>query len=117
MNSITPNTIADVVEFKGETYLCYKNPAINIALIRGTTADEYGNISLKKSRNPCVMSLAMAAKACGGKVIAQVKRLAKTGSLHPHSVLVPGIMVDAVVVDENQSYSGGEKLNPALTGK
>lgn len=118
LNSVTPNNTADVVEFKGETYLCYKNPTINIAIIRGTTADEYGNISLEEEPVTLgIMSLAMAAKACGGKVIAQVKRLAKTGTLHPHSVIVPGIMVDAVVVDENQSYSGGEKLNPALTGE
>jgi len=117
MNEVTPNVFVEIVEFKGEIFLGYKNPKINISIIRGTTADENGNISLEEEPvNLGVLSMAMAAKACGGKVIAQVKRLAKSETLHPRSVIVPGIMVDAVVVDEEQSYSGGN-LNPVLTGE
>lgn len=63
-----------------------------------------------------VRTLAMAARACGGKVIVQVKRLVKRGSIDPQKVVIPGIMVDMVVVDENQAPSGG-KMNPALTGE
>jgi propionate CoA-transferase len=118
MNSTTPNTLAEIVEFKGEDYLCYKTPCVDIAIIRGTTADEYGNVSLEEEPVTLgILSLAMAARASGGKVIVQVKRLAKAASLHPQSVVVPGIMVDAIVIDEEQSYSGGQRMNPVLTGR
>jgi len=118
MNSSTPNTLAEIVEFKGEDYLCYKTPCVDIAIIRGTTADEYGNVSLEEEPVTLgILSLAMAARASGGKVIVQVKRLAKAASLHPQSVVVPGIMVDAIVIDEEQSYSGGQRMNPVLTGR
>jgi propionate CoA-transferase len=118
LNSTTPNTLAEIVEFKGEDYLCYKTPCVDIAIIRGTTADEYGNVSLEEEPVTLgILSLAMAARASGGKVIVQVKRLAKAASLHPQSVVVPGIMVDAIVIDEEQSYSGGQRMNPVLTGR
>jgi propionate CoA-transferase len=117
MNSVTPNNFVKTIDFQGEEYLCYRNPNINISIIRGTTADEFGNISLEEEpMNTGVLSLALAAKACGGKVIAQVKRLAAGGSLHPRSVLVPGRLVDVIVVDENQIVSGYE-FNAALTGE
>ncbi len=118
MNEATQGSLSKVITFEGKEMLCYKNPKIDIAVIRGTTADENGNLSLEEEPVTLgVCTLAMAARACGGKVIAQVKRVAKSGSLHPKSVIVPGIMVDAIVVDEDQSFSGGEKLNPALTGE
>ncbi len=118
MNGATPNTLAEVIRFKDKELLCYQNPKIDIAIIRGTTADEDGNLSLEEEPlNLGIAAMAMAAKACRGKVIAQVKRVAKRGSIHPRSVIVPGIMVDAVVVDEEQYFSGGAKLNPALTGE
>ena len=116
MNAVTPNDFVKVTEFEGDDYLCYKNPKIDIALIRGTTADENGNISLEEEpMNTGVLSIALAAKACGGKVIAQVKRLAAAGSIHPRSVLVPGRLVDVLVVDPDQMLSGGE-FNAAVSG-
>ena len=57
----------------------------------------------------------MAAKASGGKVIVQVRRMTQSGTLHPRMVEIPGILVDAVVVVPDQSVSGGDILNPALT--
>ena len=63
-----------------------------------------------------VKSAAMAAKACGGKVIVQVERIVKRGTIDPQKVLIPGIMVDMVVLDESQPASGGG-MNPALTGE
>jgi propionate CoA-transferase len=117
MNTATPNNFVELIDFKGEETLCYKNPAVNVSIIRGTTADEAGNISLEEEpMNTGVLSLALAAKASGGKVIAQVKRVAAAGSLHPRSVVVPGRLVDVLVVDPDQMVSGAEH-NASLTGE
>lgn len=118
MNSVSNDQICEKIELQGEPYLCYKNPEINVAIIRGTTADENGNISLENEPvNAGILSAAMAAKACGGKVIAQVSRIACNGTLHPRQIVVPGIMVDYIVVDENQPASGGSTVNPSITGE
>lgn len=117
VNEIAPNTWCSHETVMGEDVLCYKNPRIDVALLRGTLADEFGNISLEHEPMMLgVKTLAMAAKACGGKVIVQVKRLVKRGSIDPQKVVIPGIMVDMVVIDEDQAASGG-KMNPALTGE
>ena len=117
VNQIAENTFCTHETVHGEDVLCYRNPKIDVAILRGTTADEFGNISLEQEPMMLgVRTLAMAARACGGKVIVQVKRLVKRGSIDPQKVVIPGIMVDMVVVDENQAPSGG-KMNPALTGE
>lgn len=118
MNQATTESLAKLITVGGKELLCYENPMINVAIIRGTTADENGNISLEEEPVKLgIASIAMAAKASGGKVIVQVKRVAKGGSLHPKSVVVPGLFVDAVVVDEQQYTTGGDIINPALTGE
>jgi propionate CoA-transferase len=92
--------IVKVVEVDGEEYLMYKTPKIDVALIRGTTADALGNISFEEEALPVDMRvIAMAAKACGGKVIVQVKYTCDR--LMTDQVAIPGIFVDAVVVSEN----------------
>lgn len=117
VNSIAENTFCTRDTIHGEEMLCYKNPRIDVAILRGTTADEFGNISLEHEPMTLgVRTLAMAARASGGKVIVQVSRLVKRGSIDPQKVVIPGIMVDMVVVDENQAPSGG-RMNPALTGE
>ena len=117
MNTCAENNLCWHETLHGEDMLCYKNPKIDVAILRGTTADEFGNISLEKEPMTLgVKTLAMAAKASGGKVIVQVSRLVKHGSIDPQKVLIPGIMVDRVIVDEEQPASGG-KMNPALTGE
>ena len=117
VNSIAENTFCTRDTIHGEEMLCYKNPKIDVAILRGTTADEFGNISLEHEPMTLgVRTLAMAARASGGKVIIQVSRLVKRGSIDPQKVVIPGIMVDMVVVDENQAPSGG-RMNPALTGE
>lgn len=118
MNRVSTGKLCEHVEIKGEDYLCYRNPKIDVAIIRGTTADEFGNLSVEQEPvNAGILSAAMAAKACGGKVIVQASRLAADGSLHPRKVLVPGIMVDYVVIDPDQNISGGAHVNPSLTGE
>lgn len=117
MNPCAENTLCWHETLRGKEFLCYKNEKIDVAILRGTTADEFGNISLEKEPMTLgVKTLAMAAKASGGKVIVQVSRLAKHGTIDPQKVLIPGIMVDMVVVDQEQNASGGE-MNAALTGE
>ncbi|MEM9027080.1 MAG: CoA-transferase [Pseudomonadota bacterium] len=99
------------------TYLSYSNPRVNIAILRGSTADEDGNISLDDEPVSLgVKTIAQATHNSGGKVIVQVRRVAKSGTLHPRMIEIPGIMVDAVVVEPEQSISGGA-LNSGLTGQ
>ncbi|WP_213767437.1 CoA-transferase [Caballeronia sp. dw_19] len=118
MNSRCEGSLARRVDIEGEAYLRYELPRIQVAFLRGTTADEHGNISLEHEPVSLgVKTLAMAAKNSGGKVIVQVARMTQGGTLHPRMVEIPGIYVDAVVVDPEQEVSGGARLNPALTGQ
>src|SRR5215213_10746579 len=117
-NKLTPRTtedIAHVMEIEGEEYLYYRAPQIDVAIIRRTTADEDGNLSIEQEPNSIgLLHQAMAAKNGGGRVIAQVQQLAKRGSIHPKSVTVPGIFVDAVVQVPDQMDA--MPYNPAWTG-
>lgn len=118
VNSISKEDLTKVVNFEGEEWLLYKTFPIDVALIRGTTADEKGNITFEKEAIALeALPIAQAAKACGGIVIAQVEYLAKTGSLHPQRVKVPGVCVDYVVVAANpQMQTMGTQFKPALAG-
>ncbi len=118
MNSITINDIVRVLEIDGEEWLFYPSLKFNVALVRGTTADLKGNItSEEEAAIHEGISIAHAAKACGGIVIAQVKYLAQEGSLDPRLVKIPGICVDYVVVDEQQQQTCLHHYNPAFTGQ
>src|SRR5690606_7975692 len=118
INQAATESLASRVRIGEETYLRYGCEPVQVAFLRGTTADEYGNISMEDEPVSLgVKTLAMAAKASGGKVVVQVRRLAQGGSLHPRMVEIPGICVDAIVIEPEQSVSGGQALNPALTGE
>ena len=118
MNEVSTAKLCEKIAFQGEPYLCYQNPRIDVAIVRGTTVDESGNLTVEHEPvNAGVLSGAMAAKACGGKVIVQAERLARNGTLNPRDVLVPGIMVDYIVIDPQQSVSGGKEVNPSITGE
>jgi propionate CoA-transferase len=117
LNDITKEDLVEMVTLGGEEYLWYKTFPINVAIIRGTTADEDGNISME--HEPAfldTLALAQAAHNSGGKVIAQVKYLATSGSLHPKNVKVPGLYIDAIVLDPNQQQTGEGEYNPAFSG-
>ncbi len=122
LNNITKEDIVFKENFRNEEYLFYKAPPINVALIRGTAADELGNISFE---DEVLLSTAryaaMAAKACGGKVIVQVRDYVSFGSIPPRDVGIAGIFVDAVVLTENKELyhkqTGKNFYNPALNGK
>ena len=91
-----------VPDFMGEEYLFYRIPKIDIGIMRGTTADENGNITCE---NECLnlelSAVARATKACGGIVIVEVEKIVKAGSLNPKLVKVGRNLVDYVMVEEH----------------
>lgn len=120
MNSCSKEKLIDLYEIDGQEYLFYRSMPVDVALIRGTTADEHGNITVEKEAMVLdICSEATAAKASGGIVIAQVERITQVGTLHPKDIRCPGILVDAIVVGEDEELwqSDMEPYNPVLAGK
>lgn len=121
INSITKNDWVEVVQLAGEEHLFYHRLPVTVSILRGTTADENGNITME---DECLivesLAAAQAAKNNGGKVIVQVKRVVAAGSLDPHAVKIPGIFVDAVVVcDDPQEHmqTFATMMNPEFVGR
>uniref|UniRef100_UPI002616B8F8 CoA-transferase n=1 Tax=Fusobacterium sp. TaxID=68766 RepID=UPI002616B8F8 len=115
LNKVTTENIVEKVNLKGKELLFYHAPKIDYALLRGTSADEDGNISFEEEALTLeALSAATAAKNSGGKVIVQVKRKVKKGSIAPKDVKIPGIIVDYVVVSntpENHMQTFNENFN------
>ncbi|MCF8095214.1 MAG: acyl CoA:acetate/3-ketoacid CoA transferase [Desulfobacteraceae bacterium] len=116
-NKKTKESLVELVNFQGREMLLYKAFPINVSIIRGTTADEDGNISTElEGVDLDILSSAQAAYNSGGVVIAQVKRIVKKDTLNPRIVRVPGHMVTAVVHDPNQWQTWESEYNPAICG-
>lgn len=99
-------------------YIFYRSFQLDVALFRGSIADEDGNVSFgDEGLITEALSQAQAVKNCGGTVICQVKKLVKKGAILPFNVTVPGILVDAVVVDSNQRMSMKTEYDETLSGK
>lgn len=114
--------IVDVVEIDGEEYLRYREIPIDTLLIRGTYADENGNISTQEEAMVLeLLPAVMATKRFGGQVICQVKKVVKAGTISPKEVVVPGVLVDAVVVceepEENHRQTSSWYYDPAYSGQ
>ncbi|MGN1002876.1 MAG: acyl CoA:acetate/3-ketoacid CoA transferase [Oscillospiraceae bacterium] len=121
-NSITTEDIVRVMEIDGEEWLYYKAFPVTAAIIRGTTADEHGNVSIEHEALKLeLLEIAMAAKARKGKVIVQVERVAENGTIKPKDVVVPGELVDAVVVVDDVAkhhrQTAATVYNPYLSGE
>jgi propionate CoA-transferase len=120
---VNARTTADLVEVtrRGDReFLFYRGFPIDVAIVRGTTADPFGNVTAEREAVTLEgLHLAMAAKASGGYVICQVERLAEPGSLDSRDVRLPGILVDAVVVapPELHTQTYGTSYNPAMSGE
>lgn len=102
VNSATKGDIVSKINILGEDYLFFKGFKIDVAILRGTSADEFGNITMEKeSLKLEAEAIAMAARNSGGKVFVQVERKIKSGSVDPKLVQIPGILVDYVVIAES----------------
>lgn len=118
MNAATTKDLVEVVTLAGKEWLFFPAPVAQVALIRGTTADEDGNVSLEHEATTLEgLSIAQAVHNAGGTVICQVKRLARRGTLHPQMVRIPGFLIDAFVVDEGQWQNYAEQFDPSRCGE
>lgn len=105
VNDITTQDLVRLMEIDGEEMLFYKAFPIHVGIIRATTADPDGNLTMEREALTLeALAIAMAAHNSGGLVIAQVERLAERGSLNPRQVKIPGVLVDCVVVAEKPEH-------------
>src|SRR3954471_14110064 len=117
-NSQTTEDLVEVVTLRGREWLMYHAFPIDVAIIRGTTADEDGSITMEDEAIQAEMlDMATAARNSGGIVIAQVKRLARRGSLPQRDVKVPGALVDYVYVVPDQWQTYVTHDSPYYAGK
>lgn len=117
VNECTKEDLVRLMEIDGKEYLFYKAIPPDVCVIRGTTADAEGYISLEDEITPLdVYAMAAAAHNNGGIVIAQVSRLVKKGSLHPKRIAIPGYLIDALVVVPDQLQVYYSPVNRFISG-
>jgi acyl CoA:acetate/3-ketoacid CoA transferase len=110
--------IVKKIQFEGEEWLYFPAIVPQVAIIRGSTADERGNISFEQEGAYLgALDIAMAAHNNGGIVIAQVRDVVQNETLKPHQVRVPGILVDYVVVAPDQWQTTQTPYDPAISGE
>jgi len=105
INARTTEDLVSLMTVGGEEFLFYKALRIDVGIVRGTTADVDGNVTMEKEALTLeALAIAMAARNSGGIVIVQVERIAERDSLDPRRVKIPGVLVDCVVVAERPEY-------------
>jgi propionate CoA-transferase len=104
--------------FAGEDWLYFEALKPDVAIIRATTGDQRGNLSFESEGAYLgAVEMALAAHNNGGIVIAQVRRVAQNGSIRPHDVHVPGILVDHVVEAPDMLQTTATPYDPAISGE
>ena len=105
INASASDNVVELMSIDGQEVLFYKARPIHVAIIRGTTADACGNVTMEKEALTLeALAIAMAAHNSGGLVIVQVERTVDNGTLDSRQVKIPGILVDCVVVAEKPEY-------------
>lgn len=100
LNGAAGDELVTRTAIDGKDYLWYRPLPVNVAILRGTTVDSDGNLSLEREHvTMSVLYQALAAKRHGGTVIAQAARLVERGAIHPRDVVVPGELVDCIVIE------------------
>ena len=112
-----PDDLVDLIDIRGDEFLLYRAFPLNVVVLRGTTADEHGHVTMEEEaflgEN---LALAMGAKRNGGVVIVQVRQLAAAGSLHPRAVEIPAHLVDHIVVAPEQRQTYNARYEPSFAG-
>ena len=121
LNAVSSAEIVRTVELDGQEYLFYPCRPIDVAFLRGTSADPEGNITMEREAATLdSLSLAQATKSSGGIVIVQVERVTARHGLPPREVRIPGIFVDAVVLARDPKVrvqTFAEAYNPSFVGE
>ncbi|MAY40935.1 MULTISPECIES: CoA-transferase [unclassified Neptuniibacter] len=120
INVRSEEELVQLLDINGQECLLYKHFPLNIALLRGTTADKSGNISMEREALPLdSLAIAQAVKNSGGKVFVQVEQVTDQHLLTPDRIRIPGILVDHVIISEPEDHpqTFAESFNPAYTGQ
>src|SRR4051794_24608640 len=117
-NERTTEDLVEVVTLRGKEWLMFHTFPIDVAVIRGTTADEDGNVTMEgEAIQAEMLDMAMAARNSGGIVIAQVRQLARRGSVAQRDVKIPAALVNHVYVDPDQWQTYITQDSPYYAGK
>jgi propionate CoA-transferase len=121
INERTTEDLVELISIGGEEYLFYRAfEKLDVAFLRGTTADPDGNVTMEKEALFLEsLAVATAVHNRGGLVIVQVERVAESGALKPKDVKIPGVLVDCVVVSapERHTQTWGTQYSPAMSGE
>ena len=121
LNAVSSEEVVRVIELDGERFLFYPTRPIDVAFLRGTTADQEGNVTMEREAATLdSLSMAQAARNSGGIVIVQVERVTTRHVFAPRDVRIPGIYVDGVVIARDSAshmQTFAEGYNPAYAGE
>ena len=117
LNARTTEDLVKLMEIDGREWLFYPAVKPTVALLRGTTADTDGYVSMEDEIAYLDgLAMAQATHNAGGLVFVQVKRLVRAGTLHPRNVRIPGFLVDGLIVCPEQAQLYDAPTNRFFSG-